>query len=141
MAALLNRDDDLRALLARTRTIAVVGASPRHDRASHSVMAYLQRAGYRVIPVNPGVAGGSILSERVYASLGEIPEPIDLVDVFRRAQDTPPVAQDAVTIGAKALWLQLGIVNDEAARIAIDGGLDVVMDRCTAVDISRLKPR
>jgi predicted CoA-binding protein len=104
-------------------------------------MAYLQRAGYRVFPVNPGVAGGSILGERVYASLAEIPEAVDLVDVFRRAEDTPPVARGAVTIGAKALWLQLGIVNDEAARIATDGGLDVVMDRCTAVDVSRLRPR
>ncbi len=141
MASLLTRDDDLRALLARTRTIAVVGASPRPDRPSHSVMAYLQRAGYRVFPVNPGVAGGSILGERVYASLAEIPEAVDLVDVFRRAEDTPPVARGAVTIGAKALWLQLGIVNDEAARIATDGGLDVVMDRCTAVDVSRLRPR
>ncbi|HLG88046.1 MAG TPA: CoA-binding protein [Alphaproteobacteria bacterium] len=141
MAAILTRDDDLRALLARTRVIAVVGASPRPDRPSHSVMAYLQRAGYRVIPVNPGVAGGSILGERVYGALGEIPEAVDLVDVFRRAEDTPPIARDSVKIGAKSLWLQLGIVNDEAARIAIDGGLDIVMDRCTAVDVSRLRPR
>ena len=141
MAALLTRDDDLRALLARTRTIAVVGASPRPDRPSHGVMARLQRAGYRTIPVNPTAAGQVILGELVYRSLGEIPERVDMVDVFRRAEDTPQVAREAVAVGAKSLWLQLGIANDEAARIAIEGGLDVVMDRCTAVDVARLRPR
>jgi hypothetical protein len=137
----LTQDDELRALLAGTRTIAVVGASPRPDRASHGVMAYLQRAGYRAIPVNPAAVGQSILGEPVYASLADIPTPIDMVDIFRRAEDTPPVARDAVAIGAKSLWLQLGIANDEAARIAAAAGLDVVMDRCTAIEIGRLRPR
>ena len=141
MPGILTRDEELRALLAKTRTIAVVGGSPRPDRPSHGVMAALQRAGYRAIPVNPAAAGQSILGEPVYASLGEIPVPIDMVDVFRRAEDTPPVARDAVAIGAKSLWLQLGIASAEAAAIATAGGLDVVMDRCTAIEIGRLGPR
>ena len=139
MAKLLTRDDDLRALLANTRTIAVVGASPRPDRPSHRVMATLQRAGYRAIPVNPTAAGQTILGERVHASLADIAEPIDMVDVFRRAEDTPAIARDAVAAGAKSLWLQLGIANDETAGIALEGGLDVVMDRCTAIEIGRLR--
>ena len=141
MARLLTHDDDLQALLARTRTIAIVGASARPNRPSHGVMAYLQRAGFRVIPINPGAAGQMILGEQVHASLGGVPEPIDMVDVFRRPEDTPSVARDAVAVGAKSLWLQLGIANDEAARIAAEGGLDVVMNRCTAIEIGRLKPR
>ncbi len=138
MAELLNSDTALRDLLLATRTIALVGASPKANRASHGVMAFLQQAGYRVIPVNPLVAGQTILGEIVVATLAEINEPIDMVDVFRRAEDTPPVAQEAVAAGAKSLWLQLGIASDEAAAIAIGGGLDVVMDRCTAVEIERL---
>jgi len=141
LAKILTTDEGLRRLLAATRTIAVVGASPRPDRPSYGVMARLQAAGYRTIPVNPTAVGQMILGERVYATLGEIPDPIDLVDVFRRAEDTPPVARDSAAIGAKALWLQLGIANDEAAAIALGAGLDVVMDRCTAVDVARLRPR
>ena len=138
MARLLTDADSLRKLLRDARTIAVVGASPKPERPSHGVMAFLQSVGYRTIPVNPGIAGGTLLSERVYASLTEIPDRIDLVDVFRRAEETPEVARAAVAIKAKAIWLQLGIANDEAARIAIGGGLDVVMDRCTAIEIRRL---
>ena len=138
MAELLNSDTELRSLLLATKTIALVGASPKANRASHGVMAFLQQAGYHVIPVNPLVAGQTILGEAVVATLAEIGEPIDMVDVFRRAEDTPPVAQEAVAVGAKSLWLQLGIANDEAAAIAIEGGLDVVMDRCTAIEIERL---
>lgn len=141
MAKIVTKDDELRRLLVATRTIAVVGASPKPDRPSYGVMAYLQAAGYRIIPVNPGVAGQTILGERVYATLQDIPVPIDLVDVFRRAEDTPPVARDAVAVSAKALWLQLGIANDETAAIATGGGLDVVMDRCTAIEVRRLRPR
>ena len=140
MAGILTSEDSIRALLARTRTIAIVGASPRADRPSNDVMGFLQRAGYRTIPINPGVAGQKIRGERVYASLKDVPVPIDMVDVFRRSEDTPPVARDAVAVGAKSLWLQLGIVNDEAARIATAGGLDVVMDRCTAIEISLRRP-
>lgn len=138
MAKLLNSDGDLRRLLNDTKTIALVGASPKPNRPSYGVMAYLQQSGYRVIPVNPAAAGETILGERVYAALADIGEPIDMVDVFRRAEDTPPVAKEAVAAGAKSLWLQLGIANDEAASIATEGGLDVVMDRCTAIEIGRL---
>jgi predicted CoA-binding protein len=138
MPAILESDADIARLLAETRVIALVGASPKPNRASHGVMAALQRAGYRVIPVNPAAAGQMILGEPVLASLTDIPEPVDMVDVFRRAEDTPPVARDAVAIGAKSLWLQLDIVSDEAARIALAGGLDVVMDRCTAIEVARM---
>lgn len=138
MGKVLNSDADLRRLLENTKTIALVGASPKPNRPSYGVMAYLQRSGYRVIPVNPVAAGTTILGEMVYGSLAEIKEPIDMVDVFRRAEDTPPVAEEAVAVSAKSLWLQLDIANDDAARIAIEGGLDVVMDRCTAIEIGRL---
>jgi predicted CoA-binding protein len=139
MADLLHSDAELRRLLSETHTIAVVGASPKPNRASHGVMAFLQQAGYRAIPVNPAAAGQTILGETVYATLAEVPVPVDMVDVFRRAEDTPSIARDAVAIGAKSLWLQLGIGNPESAAIANAGGLDVVMDRCTAIEIRRLK--
>ncbi len=101
-------------------------------------MAFLQQSGYRVIPVNPVAAGATILGETVVATLADIKEPVDMVDVFRRAEDTPEVAEEAVAIGAKSLWLQLGITNNDSARIATQGGLDVVMDRCTAIEVGRL---
>jgi predicted CoA-binding protein len=138
MAELITTDAKLRDLLKSTHTIALVGASPKPDRASHGVMAFLQRSGYRVIPVNPVAAGTTILGETVVATLADIKEPVDMVDVFRRAEDTPEVAEEAVAIGAKSLWLQLGIANDDSARIATEGGLDVVMDRCTAIEVGRL---
>jgi len=138
MPELLTTDAKLRDLLKSTRTIALVGASPKPNRASYGVMAFLQQSGYRVIPVNPVAAGTTILGETVVATLADIKEPVDMVDVFRRADETPEVADEAVAIGAKSLWLQLGIANDETARIAIAGGLDVVMDRCTAIDVGRL---
>jgi uncharacterized protein len=138
MAELITTDAKLRDLLKSTHTIALVGASPKPDRASHGVMAFLQRSGYRVIPVNPVAAGTTILGETVVATLADIKEPVDMVDVFRRAEDTPEVAEEAVAIGAKSLWLQLGIANDDSARIGTEGGLDVVMDRCTAIEVGRL---
>jgi predicted CoA-binding protein len=141
MAEILKSDEAIGRLLQATHTIAVVGASPKPERPSYGVMAALLRAGYRIIPVNPGVAGKKILGESVVATLAEIGEPIDMVDVFRRAADTPEVARQAVAAGAKSLWLQLDIVNDETARIALEGGLDVVMDRCTAIEIGRLRRR
>lgn len=124
-------DDELRQLLSSTRTIALVGASSDPERPAHGVMKFLLRRGFHVIPVSPGET--EVLGQKAYASLGEIPEPVDIVDVFRRAEATPGIADDAVAIGAKALWLQLGIVSDEAARRAAAGGLVVVMDRCIAV--------
>ena len=124
-------DDDLRRLLTDTRTIALVGASSKPDRPSHGIMRKLLSVGYHVIPVTPRES--EVLGQRAYATLGEIPEPVDLVDVFRRAEDTPPIAAEAVRIGAKALWLQQGIASEEAAAIARAGGLVVVMDLCIAV--------
>src|SRR5437773_9277486 len=123
-------DQELKALLTSSTTIAMVGASSNPEKASHGIMTKLQRAGYRVIPVNPRET--EILGERSYASLIDIPERVDIVDVFRRAEDTPAIADDAVTIGAKALWLQTGIVSEDAAARAKAAGLMVVMDACIA---------
>jgi len=123
-------DDELRQLLTRARTIALVGASSDQAKASHAIMRKLQQAGYRVIPVNPNET--EVLGERAYPSLQDVPVPIDIVDVFRRSEDTPAVADDAVEVGAKALWLMSGITSDDAARRASDGGLVVVMDACIA---------
>jgi predicted CoA-binding protein len=118
-------------ILGETRTIALVGASPRPERPSNGVMRYLLEEGYRVIPVRPHRR--EVLGIPCVASLREIDEPIDLVDVFRRAEFCPQVAEDAVAVGAKALWLQLGIVSSEARRIAEEGGLEYVENACTAV--------
>jgi uncharacterized protein len=121
-------DADIRALLTGATTIAMVGASSNPDKTSYGIMRKLQQVGYRVIPVNPKEA--AVLGERAYPSLIDIPERIDIVDVFRRAEDTPQIADEAVTIGAKALWLQSGIENEEAAARAEAGGLQVVMNAC-----------
>jgi uncharacterized protein len=121
-------DAALTSLLTAARTIAIVGASSNPDKASHGIMQKLQHVGYKVIPVNPRET--EILGERSYPSLLDVPEPIDIVDVFRRAEDTPAIADEAVTIGAKALWLQTGIVSEDAAARAEAGGLVVVMDAC-----------
>jgi predicted CoA-binding protein len=120
--------DEIRTIYAETKTIAVVGASNDEAKPSHRIPKYLQSQGYKIIPVSP--RGGECLGEKVYGSLSEIPEPVDVVDVFRPAEETPQIARDAVAIGAKVLWLQSGIANDEAEKIAEDGGLKVVMDRC-----------
>ena len=130
-------DQEVRALLTNSTTIAMVGASSNPDKASYGIMRKLQKAGYRVIPVNPRET--EILGERSYASLIDIPERIDIVDVFRRSEDTPTIADDAVTVGAKALWLQTGIANDEAAARARAGGLTVVMDACIGATHSLLR--
>jgi predicted CoA-binding protein len=119
----------------RGRTIAIVGLSGNELRPSNFVGFYLQRHGYRVIPVNPREA--EILGETSYPSLSEIPEPVDVVDVFRAPDAVPGIAEEAVAIGAKALWLQFGVVSPEGARIAADGGLDVVMDRCMKIEHAR----
>ena len=119
-------------ILSRSRTIALVGASPRPERPSNSVMSYLLRQGYHVIPVRP-VGPPEILGQRRVASLAEIEEPIDLIDVFRRSEFCPDVARQAVAAGAGALWLQLGVVSPEARAIAEEAGLDYVEDECTAI--------
>jgi predicted CoA-binding protein len=131
-------DAVIRRVLGRARTIALVGASERTDRDSHHVMRFLQQRGYRVIPVNPAAAGGTILGERVRASLRELGEPVDLVDVFRRSDAAGEVVDEAIAIGAPAVWLQLGVIDEAAASRARAAGLDVVMDRCPAIEIPRL---
>jgi predicted CoA-binding protein len=132
-------DDYLRDILEGVRTIAVVGASPRRERPSHRVMAYLQRQGYRTIPVNPFATGGAINGERCYGSLAEVPEPLDMVDVFRRSEAAGGVADEAIAIGAKVVWMQLGVRDDAAAARAEARGLKVVMNRCPAIEIPRLR--
>lgn len=133
---LITQDPDLKRLFETVRTIAVVGCSPKPERPGHYVAKYLQDLGYRIIPVNPGQS--EILGEKCYASLRDIPEPVDMVDCFRRAEDIPPVVEDAIAIGAKFIWMQLGIVNDEAAKRAMEAGIEVVMDRCPKIDYPRL---
>jgi predicted CoA-binding protein len=129
-------DRELKAMLMAARTIAVVGASSKPERPSYGVFARLQRAGYRVIPVNPFET--EVHGVPAVATLADVPVPIDIVDVFRRAEETPSVAEDAVRVGAKVLWLQLGVVNERAAELARAGGLTVVMDSCLAVVVGRL---
>jgi hypothetical protein len=131
-------DETIRRVLAGTHTIALVGASPRPERDSHRVMHFLQQHGYRVIPVNPACAGQEILGERVRASLREIDEPVDLVDVFRRSEVAGETVDEAIATGARAVWLQLGVIDEAAAQRARQAGLDVVMDRCPAIEIPRL---
>ncbi|MBI3492763.1 MAG: CoA-binding protein [Acidobacteria bacterium] len=121
-------DQELKQLLADATTIAVVGASSNPEKSSYGIMQKLQQAGYCVIPVNPRET--EVLGERAYPSLRDIPGRVDIVDVFRRAEDTPPIADEAVAIGAKALWLQTGIANEDAAARAAKSGLMVVMDAC-----------
>lgn len=124
-------DETLKRLLTAAQTIAMVGASSNPDRPSNGIMRKLRNAGYRVFPVNPNEK--TVLGERAYASLSQVPEPIDIVDVFRRSEFTPAIADEAVKVGAKALWLQSGVVNEAAAAKAEAGGLTVVMDACIGV--------
>ena len=130
-------DEAIKHLLTSAATIALVGASSNPDKASYGVMQKLQRDGYRVIPVNPRET--DVLGERAYASLLDVPDKVDIVDVFRRAEDTPPIADEAVKVGAKALWLQTGIVSEDAAARAEAGGLMVVMDACIGATHSMLR--
>ena len=133
-------DQEIAQLLSTARTIAVVGLSGNPDRPSFGVAQYLQSKGYRIIPVNPTI--DSVFGEKSYASLSEIPEKVDvkvdIVDVFRRSEFVPALAEEAIKIGARCLWLQLGVIHEEAARRARDAGLLVVMDRCLAVERLRL---
>lgn len=129
--------EEVRELLGEARNVAVVGLSEDPRRPSHGVARALQRFGYRILPVNPALTG-PVLGEEPYASVGEVPEPIDIVDVFRRSEKVPPVAEEAVAAGARVLWMQSGIVNEEAASYAATHGLTVVMDRCLKVDRATL---
>jgi predicted CoA-binding protein len=126
----------LRRILGSSRTIAVVGLSAHWHRPSYFAAKYMQDHGYRVVPVNPTYQ--EVLGERCYTSVAAIPEAIDIVDCFRKAEEIVPIAREAVAKGARVLWMQLGIRNDEAARIACDAGLDVVMDRCVKIEHARI---
>lgn len=137
---MMTEDDMIRDLLGRVKTIAVVGWSPKPERASHGVAAFLKRRGYRVIPVNPGQAGQEALGETVRASLSEIEGPVDMVDIFRRSEEVGPVVDEALRSlpGLTAIWMQLGVIDDAAAARARAAGVTVVMDRCPAIEIPRL---
>lgn len=138
MAELHYDDSFIKNILSSTKTIALVGASANPERPSHEVMHFLQSRGYRVIPVNPGLAGQELLGETVRASLRDIPEPIDMVDIFRASDAVPPIVEDAIAIKAKTVWMQLNVRHDEAAARAQAAGLAVVMDRCPKIETGRL---
>ena len=129
--------EEIKGLLEGSRNVAVVGLSDNPYRTSHAIASFMQDAGYRIFPVNPNLTG-PVLGEEPYATVEEIPERVDIVDVFRRSELTPPVARDAAAAGAKVLWLQLGVHNEEAARYAAERGLTVVTDRCIKVDHAAL---
>jgi uncharacterized protein len=129
--------EEIRDLLARSRTVAVVGLSDRPYRTSHSIARALKDFGFRIFPVNPNLRG-PVLDEEPYASVEEIPEAVDIVDVFRSSEKVMPTARDAVAAGAKVLWMQSGVINEEAAAYATEHGLTVVMDRCIMVDYASL---
>ncbi len=131
-------DAYIRDILARSRSIAMVGASPNASRPSYFAMKYLKQKGFRVIPVNPGQASKEILGEKVYAALAEIDEPVDIVDIFRASGAALGVTREAIAIGAKVVWMQLGVRNDEAAELAEAAGLQVVMNRCPKIEYGRL---
>jgi predicted CoA-binding protein len=130
-------DSEIRDILTSVKTIALVGWSPKPDRPSHRVAAFLKRRGYRVIPVNPGQAGQEALGERVVASLAEA-GPVDMVDIFRRSEEAGAVVDQAIAAGAKVVWMQLDVIDEAAADRARAAGLQVVMDRCPAIEIPRL---
>jgi predicted CoA-binding protein len=139
----LTSDQEIRELLTAARTVAVVGISDDPERDSYMVAEFLQRQGYRIIPVNPRLVNLNIqvLGEKAYATLRDVPEKIDIVDIFRRPETVMPVVEDAIAAGAGAVWMQLSIVNEEAAARAEAAGLKVVMNRCMAVEYRRLMPR
>jgi len=131
-------DADIRRILEEVRTIAMIGASANEMRPSYFAMLYLQRKGYRVHPVNPRYAGGTILGETVYADLADLPAPPDMVQIFRKSEDVPPIVEAAIEAGAKVIWMQLGVRHDEAAARAEAAGLKVVMNRCPKIEYGRL---
>ena len=131
-------DQTIRDVLTRTQRIALVGASDRPERPSYGVMKYLLDQGYEVIPISPKLAGKTLLGQQGYATLADVPGEIDMVDVFRNSEAAWGVAQDAIAVGAKTLWLQLGVINEQAAVLAQDAGMTVIMDRCPKIEIPRL---
>ena len=141
MAALTYPDTLIKTILRSVKTIAMVGASGNEIRPSYFAMMYLQNKGYRIIPVNPGAAGKTILGQTVYASLKDVPAPVDMVDIFREAKYAPEIVREAIgekdRLGLRFVWMQLGVVSEEAARLAEDAGLTVVMDRCPKIEHGR----
>lgn len=135
----LTSDEDIAELLDNARIIAMVGASDRPDRAAFHVMEFLQDHGYRVIPVNPRITGEHVHGEYVWRELNQIGAPIDIVDIFRNSSEAGAVVDDAIAIGAKAVWMQLGVIDEAAAARAEAAGLKVVMDHCPKIEIARLK--
>ncbi len=139
MAELTYSDDYIQSILDDVKTVALVGASDKEERPSYRVTKFLLEQGYKVIPVNPGKAGQEILGQKVAASLADIDEPVDMVDIFRNSEAAGNVTDEAIRIGAKVAWMQLGVVNEEAAKRAEAAGLRVVMDRCPKIEIPRLE--
>jgi len=131
-------DAYIRDILVRHRVIAMVGASPKEQRPSYFVMKYLMAKDFEIIPINPGHAGRTILGQRVFGTLGEVGRPIEIIDIFRNSEAALPITEEAIRVGAKVVWMQLGVRNDEAARLAEDAGLRVVMNRCPKIEYGRL---
>lgn len=129
-------DETIKAVLATPQTVAVVGCSPNPERDSHRIARLLQARGHRVVPVNPGHR--EILGETCYVSLRDIPAPVDMVDIFRRSEQVAPIVDEAIEVGAKIVWMQLGVIDERAAIKAQNAGLTVVMDRCPAIEYRRL---
>ena len=135
----LESDEAIAQLLVQAKRIALVGASAKPERPSHRVMQFLLDEGYEVFPINPGLAGQKLLGQAVYASLAALPTRVDMADIFRDAASLPEVTQEVVDAGIPAIWTQLGVVHSEAERTAVDAGLQVVVDRCPAIEIPRLR--
>ncbi|MDA9230625.1 CoA-binding protein [Alphaproteobacteria bacterium] len=135
----IEKDQDIAALLHHTQTIAMLGASAKPNRPSYRVLAFLLEHGFQVFPVNPGLAGKTILGQPVIASLEELKSPVDVVEVFRNAEFLPEIVDQVMAHGAKTLWTQLGVVHPTAIQTALDRGLDVVVDKCPAIEIPRLR--
>ena len=135
----LESDEAIAQLLVQVKRIALVGASAKPERPSHRVMQFLLDEGYEVLPVNPGLAGQSLLGQTVYASLADLPTSVDMADIFRDAASLPEATQDVVAAGIPAIWTQLGVVHTEAERTGLDAGLQLVVDRCPAIEIPRLR--
>ena len=135
----LESDEAIAQLLAQTKLIALVGVSAKPERPSHQVMQFLLDEGYKVFPINPGLAGQKLLGQTVHASLAELPARVDMADIFRDAASLPKVTQDVVDAGIPAMWTQLGVVHNEAERTAAAAGLQMVIDRCPAIEIPRLR--
>ena len=132
-------DEAIAQLLEQVKRIALVGASAKPDRPSHRVMQFLLDEGYEVLPINPGLAGQRLLGQPVYASLADLPTSVEMADIFRGAASLPKVTQDVVAAGIPAMWTQLGVVNNKAERTGLDAGLQMVVDRCPAIEIPRLR--